>query len=268
MNTYDNPQAATTEPQPTAAYATPAEQAGGNDPRELILVLFLAMAIGSYLGAAAAYFLVGPRVLTDPTTSTGPKMTMVQSLETLGLLILGVALTVGAVLPTVTNTPGWRSRARSASLAWAQWCARRAAWIAGKRRAYLRETWPAELAAPRRNGRPVSGWRALMYGPEFLAAALRFRLRDVAESGMRLVDKILKSRARTRATRNVLLIVVAFRIYSDAGFDGLIADVVAFPVLWHLFNRAAEWLRKYRGVEIEDEPTPRPKKPQGPANPG
>lgn len=136
-----------------------------------------------------------------------------------------------------------------------------AARIAGGRRAYLRESWHADLAGVPEQDYVLSGAQRGRMAAGFLLAAVRMRLRDVAAPLWRPVEWVLATETRTNSviTASVGALVIYF--CKSEGAHALITErwkpCAAFGAgLYGL----ARWLRRLRGIELAER--------RGPDRPG
>lgn len=75
---------------------------------------------------------------------------------------------------------------------------------------------------------------------------MRIRAQDTLawRAFYRAANYVLSSKSRTRVVINLILSVIAIRVYVDQGFDGWFADIVSFSIAWAGLDKLAEWLRK------------------------
>ncbi|MBL1082593.1 hypothetical protein JK359_11480 [Streptomyces actinomycinicus] len=126
-----------------------------------------------------------------------------------------------------------------------------ASFVAGGRRAHLREEWAAVLAGDPGNGVVLSPRRRTGYALGFLLAALRMRLSDLAAPLWTPVDWLLSAETRTHGF--IALGVgaqVVYIQYAD-GVHVLVTEgwgwCAGCGVALRLF---AGWLRRVRGIEL------------------
>lgn len=129
--------------------------------------------------------------------------------------------------------------------------------IAGRRRSQYRDEWPVILDHIPDQHERRQAWRRLGCAFGFLVAALHFRARDVSKPGWRAVDWTLRKDCRRDAAITALTGLLA--VYLTAR-EGVYAFVT---VNWQpcaglgggLFV-FTHWLRRVRGVEVEESGTP------------
>ncbi|WP_443032000.1 hypothetical protein [Streptomyces sp. CA-210063] len=126
-----------------------------------------------------------------------------------------------------------------------------ASFVAGERRAHLRDEWAALLAGDPANGVVLSPRRRMRYAIGFLWAALRMRLRDFLAPLWMPVDWLLSAESRTHA---FIALAVGAQILYIQHKDGLHALVTegwgwcaGCGIALRLF---VGWLRRIRGIEL------------------
>lgn len=148
----------------------------------------------------------------------------------------------------------WRGR-RSDS----PWLAARvtslAAFIAGQRRA-KRSEWIAHLAGAPEQGMILTVSQKRRLVAQFLQAAIRMRIHDMAQPVWIPVDWVLRAQSRTNGFITAVVGVQAIYIVGDGGVSALVTEVwepcgIAGAALF-VFSR---WLRRRRGIELA---TPKP----------
>ncbi|MFH9400618.1 hypothetical protein ACH4JS_12610 [Streptomyces sp. NPDC017638] len=126
-----------------------------------------------------------------------------------------------------------------------------AAWIAGRRRPYLRDEWATLLAADPENGLVLSRSQRFHLVAGFLFAAVRFRLKDMVAPLWVPVDWMLASEPRSQALIALLVGGQAVYIVGDGGFGALFTDIWepcgTFGAGMYVLLR---WLRRIRGIEL------------------
>ncbi|MFG2794058.1 hypothetical protein [Streptomyces sp. NPDC048419] len=121
-----------------------------------------------------------------------------------------------------------------------------ASWMAGRRRAHLREEWAAILAGDPDNGILLSPPRRMCYALGFVWAAALMRLRDLTAPLGRLLDWALSVPSRTNS---LLVAAVGFPAALIAGTCGLLTAGLCSVYCW-IIGRATVWLlRRMRGIE-------------------
>ncbi|WP_413754735.1 hypothetical protein [Streptomyces sp. MMBL 11-3] len=126
-----------------------------------------------------------------------------------------------------------------------------ASFVAGQRRAHLREEWSAILAGDPGNGIVLSPRRRMLYALGFLWAAFRMRLRDLVAPLWLPVDWLLST--ESRANRLITTAVgtqVVYIQYEDSlhtllteGWGWCAGCGIALRLL-------IGWLRRLRGIEL------------------
>ncbi|MBK3633821.1 hypothetical protein ACWC9X_21800 [Streptomyces asoensis] len=126
-----------------------------------------------------------------------------------------------------------------------------ASFVAGARRAHLREEWAAILAGDPGNGVVLSSRRRLRYAVGFLLAALRMRLRDLAAPLWMPVDWLLSAESRTRGCIASVVGAQILYIQHEDGLHALVTEGWGWcggcAITLRLF---AGRLRRLRGIEL------------------
>ena len=211
-------------------------------------------------GTAGTLFLLIGSALRALAPGQAFAKTMLTTGWVFGALTAGAILTVAAALligalrsnpqaveeesPAARRTvhPGGRAARRTLDFA---------SFVAGNRRAHLREEWSAVLAGDPENGLILSSRRRMRYALGFLWAAFRMRLRELAAPLWTPVDWLLSAESRTRG-------LIAFGVGAQVVYirhqDGLHALVTegwgwcaGCGIALRLF---VSWLRRVRGIEL------------------
>ncbi|MET7814198.1 hypothetical protein ABZT26_25545 [Streptomyces sp. NPDC005395] len=146
-----------------------------------------------------------------------------------------------------TLPPSGRSARRALDLA---------SFVAGDRRAHLREEWSAVLAGDPENGIVLSSGRRMNYAIGFVCAALRMRLRDLAAPLWVPVDWLLTAESRTHGFMALGVGAQALYIQHEDGLHTLVTEgwgwCAACGITLRLF---VGWLRRVRGIELASRRT-------------
>jgi hypothetical protein len=126
-----------------------------------------------------------------------------------------------------------------------------ASFLAGQRRAHLREEWAAILAGDPANGIVLSPRRRMRYALGFLRAALRLRLRDLAAPLWLPVDWLLSTESRTNGFIAAAVGAQIIYIQHEDGLHALLTEgwgwCAGCGIALRLFFG---WLRRIRGIEL------------------
>ncbi|MGN9756327.1 hypothetical protein [Streptomyces sp. SD31] len=126
-----------------------------------------------------------------------------------------------------------------------------ASFVAGRRRAHLREEWAAILAGDPGNGIVLSPRRRMLYALGFLWAALRMRLRDLAAPLWLPVDWLLSTESRTNGLIAAAVGTQVVYIQHEDGLHTLLTEgwgwCAGCGIALRLFMG---WLRRVRGIEL------------------
>ncbi|MGH1551626.1 hypothetical protein ACRAWF_03920 [Streptomyces sp. L7] len=127
-----------------------------------------------------------------------------------------------------------------------------ASFVAGERRAHLREEWASILAGDPGNGIVLSPRRRLScYAVGFLWAALRMRLRDLIAPLWVPVDWLLSVESRTHGFIAFAVGAQVVYIEHEDGFHALVTEgwgwCAGCGIALRLF---VGWLRRIRGIEL------------------
>ncbi|MFD7475678.1 hypothetical protein ACFV8Z_26850 [Streptomyces sp. NPDC059837] len=126
-----------------------------------------------------------------------------------------------------------------------------ASFVAGGRRANLREEWAAVLAGDPGNGIVLSSPRRMRYAFGFLWAALRMRLHDVAAPLWMPVDWLLSTESRTHGSIALAVGAQVVYIQYEDGVHALLTEgwgwCAGCGIALKLF---VSWLRRIRGIEL------------------
>ncbi|MFG3257618.1 hypothetical protein [Streptomyces sp. NPDC048172] len=126
--------------------------------------------------------------------------------------------------------------------------------VAGRRRPHLRGEWAAVLAGEDGEGLPGRRRRRLVAG--FLLAAVRMRLRDLAEPLWRPFDWLLAVEARTNAANAAAVGALVVYIHATDGLHTLLTEGWAWCAGCGVAVRMLfAWLRRVRGIELAARPT-------------
>lgn len=144
--------------------------------------------------------------------------------------------------PRSTDTPSSRAGLRTVSFA---------SFVAGSRRAHLREEWAAVLAGDPGNGIVLSSRRRMRYAIGFLWAALRMRLSDLAAPLWMPVDWLLSVESRTHGFIALAVGAQILYIQYEDGLHALVTEgwgwCAGCGIALRLF---VGWLRRIRGIEL------------------
>ncbi|MFI1921038.1 hypothetical protein [Streptomyces sp. NPDC020377] len=126
-----------------------------------------------------------------------------------------------------------------------------ASFVAGERRAHLREEWAAVLAGDPGNGIVLSPRRRMRYAIGFLRAAFRMRLRDLAAPLWMPVDWLLSVESRTHGFIASAVGAQILYIQYEDGLHALATEgwgwCAGCGIALRLF---VGWLRRIRGIEL------------------
>ncbi|MFF2852391.1 hypothetical protein ACFVT5_39735 [Streptomyces sp. NPDC058001] len=126
-----------------------------------------------------------------------------------------------------------------------------ASFVAGDRRAHLREEWAAVLAGDPGNGIVLSSRRRMRYAIGFLRAALRMRLNDLAAPLWMPVDWLLSLESRTHGLIALAVGAQIVYIQHEDGLHALVTEgwgwCAGCGIALRLF---LGWLRRIRGIEL------------------
>ncbi|XUL91706.1 hypothetical protein ACQ86D_38125 [Streptomyces galilaeus] len=126
-----------------------------------------------------------------------------------------------------------------------------ASFVAGERRAHLREEWASILAGDPGNGIVLSPRRRLRYAVGFLWAALRMRLRDLIAPLWVPVDWLLSVESRTHGFIAFAVGAQVVYIEHEDGFHALVTEgwgwCAGCGIALRLFVGR---LRRIRGIEL------------------
>ncbi|MEU3919559.1 hypothetical protein [Streptomyces sp. NPDC029004] len=144
--------------------------------------------------------------------------------------------------PTRTVHPSNRAAQRTLDFA---------SFVAGERRAHLREEWAAILAGDPGNGIVLSPRRRLRYAIGFLWAALRMRLRDLVAPLWMPVDWLLSAEPRTNGFIALAVGAQVVYIQYHDGLHALVTEGWGWCAGCGIALRlAVNWLRRIRGIEL------------------
>ncbi len=215
-----------------------------------------------FFGAAAAILLIVGYILRmlDPTPAFAQTMLTAGWVSGAVAVVAILAGAVGLLLtalrsrpalpeaeeepeaPPNADAPGGRAGLRTLAFA---------SFLAGERRAHLREEWAAVLAGDPGNGIVLSSHRRMQYAIGFLWAALRMRLRDLVAPLWMPVDWLLSVESRAHT---LIALAVGAQILYIRHEDGLHALVTegwgwcgGCGITLRLF---VSWLRRIRGIEL------------------
>ncbi|MER5933531.1 hypothetical protein [Streptomyces sp. NPDC002054] len=226
----------------------------GVEPPAAGMAAVLAVLAPVLTGTAALIFLGVGYALTLLTPDPDVSSTMVlmgwlfSGATVLSLLVAMLGLLITALR---TASPVVGSRAADRTLGFATF-------VAGARRAHLREEWAALLAGEPENDVVLSSRRRMAYALGFLWAAVRLRVHDLTRPCWRPVDWLLAVESRTN--RFIALAVGGQAVYivGSGGIPALVTEI------WEpcgLFGGGlyvlSRWLRRVRGIElatVRDDP--------------
>ncbi|MEU6556743.1 hypothetical protein ABZ915_41850 [Streptomyces sp. NPDC046915] len=204
---------------------------------------------------AAVFLLVGYALeMLDPVPSYAPGLRSVgwtaAALAAVGILFASAGLLVTALSGrsgaegTGTSAPPAPSRAGDRTL-------RVASFLAGGRRAHLKEEWAAVLAGDPDNGIVLSGRRRLRYAVGFLRAALRLRLSDAVAPLWLPVDWLLSAESRGHGFIALLVGTQVLYVDHEDGFHALVTEGWGWCAGCGVSLRLlVGWLRRLRGIEL------------------
>ncbi|WP_436848543.1 hypothetical protein [Streptomyces asoensis] len=162
-------------------------------------------------------------------------------------LLIAARREAGRATPGEPGAPAGEAPARRAGLRTLDL----ASFVAGERRAHLREEWAAILAGDPRNGVVLSSRRRLRYAVGFLLAALRMRLRDLTAPLWAPVDWLLSAESRTHGCIASAVGAQILYIQHEDGLHALVTEgwgwCAGCAIALRLF---AAWLRRLRGIEL------------------
>ncbi|MFI6639067.1 hypothetical protein [Streptomyces sp. NPDC050504] len=220
----------------------------------------LAVLLPVLFGTSAAIFLLVGYVLTtiDPEPAFartllnagwlfGGATVLAVAASAIGLLV--VALRHGSQVEEAgspasrrTAPPSGRAARRTVDFA---------SFVAGTRRAHLREEWSAVLAGDPEGGTVLSARRRMSYALGFLWAALRMRLSDVGSPLWVPVDWLLSAESRTNGFIALGVGAQVVYIQHQDGFHALATEgwgwCAGCGIALRLF---VSWLRRVRGIEM------------------
>lgn len=126
-----------------------------------------------------------------------------------------------------------------------------AAFVAGHRRAHLREEWAAVLGGDPGNGIVLSSRRRMRYATGFLWAALRMRLRDLAAPLWLPLDWLLSGESRTHGFIALVVGAQILYIQHEDGVHALVTEGWGWCAGCGVALRLlVGWLRRIRGIEL------------------
>jgi len=124
-----------------------------------------------------------------------------------------------------------------------------ALFVAGHRRAYLRDAWRADMYVQDSDQLLPLG-RRLRHGAGFLIAAAGYRLiNDLGGMLGRLLDAILVSRPWTKAVITCLYAIPVVMVLSRQGAYGLVTNADQLALLATGLGAGLHGLRRWRGVK-------------------
>lgn len=133
-----------------------------------------------------------------------------------------------------------------------------ALFLAGRKRADLRDAWRSDLLT--QDGKFIPVRKQLRHVVGYLGAAVRYRLvNDLGGILGRLLDSVLISRGRTRGLAAILYTVPVAMVLARAGIYGLITNAGSLGAIGAGLWAAVRGLRAWRGVQ-----PPSATKSQGP----
>ncbi|WP_410092624.1 hypothetical protein [Streptomyces sp. uw30] len=126
-----------------------------------------------------------------------------------------------------------------------------ASFVAGQRRAHLREEWAAILAGDPGNGIVLSPHRRMLYALGFLWAALRMRLRDLVAPLWLPVDWLLLTESRANGLITAAVGTQVVYIQHEDGLHTLLTEGWGWCAGCGIALRLLiGWLRRLRGIEL------------------
>ncbi|MFD7715447.1 hypothetical protein [Streptomyces sp. NPDC059814] len=144
--------------------------------------------------------------------------------------------------PAATDAPDSRAGLRTVGFA---------SFVAGDRRAHLREEWAAILGGDPGNGVVLSSRRRMRYALGFLWAALRMRISDLAAPLWTPVDWLLSVESRAHGFIALAVGAQILYIQHEDGVHALVTEgwgwCAGCGIALRLF---VGWLRRIRGVEL------------------
>lgn len=185
---------------------------------------------------------------------TAPRSSFV---KTLGILVLGIALTIGmfAVLHYISYSSLRRphyavkkqQRGRWLADAYAYAITDLAVIFAGRKRSGLREEWCAHLFGD--PDHELSIWRRLCDASGFIVAAICFRLQDAAELAWIPIDAVLKSRLLSNLIvwlSTITAITIFFRHGGIYDVIGNAENISAIAAASYTLVRVGRWWRRVK----------------------
>ena len=129
-----------------------------------------------------------------------------------------------------------------------------AGWLVGSKRAYLQDAWAADLHGDPDRGKPSSG-RRLRLATGFVVAAIRVRLKDLAELAWQPVDALLAS---WRGSQIVILVPVvttaAVAVVCSSGLYGVVVNADNLTCIATASYLAIKGLRRYPNISSPKRP--------------
>ncbi|MFF8357117.1 hypothetical protein ACF063_27135 [Streptomyces chartreusis] len=126
-----------------------------------------------------------------------------------------------------------------------------ASFVAGQRRAHLREEWSAILAGDPGNGIVLSPRRRMLYALGFLWAALRMRLRDLVAPLWLPVDWLLSTESRANVVITTAVGTQVVYIQHEDSLHTLFTEGWGWCAGCGIALRLLiGWLRRLRGIEL------------------
>ncbi|MFH8799329.1 hypothetical protein ACH4F6_06975 [Streptomyces sp. NPDC017936] len=215
-------------------------------------------------GASAAIFLLvgyvlrlldAGRVLAGTLLATG---WVFGAMTAAAILVAGVGLLITALrspAPEAEAEPEAPRRPARPSGRAAHRTLGVASFVAGHRRAHLREEWAAILAGDPDNGIVLSPRRRTVYALGFLWAALRLRLRDLAAPLWLPVDWLLSADSRTNGLTAAAVGAQVLYIRHEDGLHALLTEGWGWCAGCGIALRLLfGWLRRVRGIELASTP--------------
>ena len=189
--------------------------------------------------------------------------------EAMSLAVMLCTTALAAVIISYVRRP---QRFRRTGLALRDRCAdgsilamtQMAGFLAGWRRAHLREAWAADLYGDPKTSVPPGMSRRLSLAAGDVVAALRCRLDNAVMTAWRPADALLASYHASRIAIVTPVTVAAGLVLSHEGFYGLITNAENLGVIAAAPYAAIKVLRKYRQISTPKRPEKKTESASGP----
>jgi hypothetical protein len=132
------------------------------------------------------------------------------------------------------------------------------AFLAGRQRAYLRETWRAELVKPRDLGQSqnLSNITKVAFAASFLVVGVRCRIADGAQLWWQAADRILASRFMSCLVRVAPCLTAIVLVIRHQGIYGLVSNAGDLSIIASASSGLIYAGRKLRKVTVKRPPEP------------